>query len=418
MNKSLVPKIRFKGFNDEWKKYKLNDIGFFFRGLYKKTKADFEINNSNFYYVTYTNIYNNSFIKIDSLKYVNINNNEKQNRLIKGDILFTMTSETYNEVGICSIFISDIDNVYLNSFCSGFRIINIKAINSIFLLFLLLSIQYREKIIKMANGFTRYNLSKKLLLNLQVKIPNIIQQNKIADFFTIIDRKIELIKEQLILLEKQKQYYLNNMFANEKSYPKIRFKGFNDFYYKTTFNKFYNKGKSGGTPSTKNKDFYNGEISFLSIKDVTNQGKYIFETEKTITKKGLKNSSAWLVPKNSLIYSIYASVGFPTINKIPLATSQAFFSMEINNLYFSTEYLYYLLLKFKKKELNKFIIKQTQPNLSKEIINQFIFKIPSLQEQTKIAHFFTIIDRKIELIKEQLNLLEKQKQYYLNNMFI
>ncbi|QIA68167.1 hypothetical protein GL981_00535 [Spiroplasma citri] len=204
---------------------------------------------------------------------------------------------------------------------------------------------------------------------------------------------------------------------NKSLVPKIRFKGFNDFYYKTTFNKFYNKGKSGGTPSTKNKDFYNGEISFLSIKDVTNQGKYIFQTEKTITKKGLKNSSAWLVPKNSLIYSIYASVGFPTINKIPLATSQAFFSMEINNLYFSTEYLYYLLLKFKKKELNKFIIKQTQPNLSKKIINQFIFKIPSLQEQTKIVNFFSIIDRKIELIKEQLSLLEKQKQYYLNNMF-
>ncbi|WP_425381346.1 restriction endonuclease subunit S [Spiroplasma endosymbiont of Polydrusus pterygomalis] len=204
---------------------------------------------------------------------------------------------------------------------------------------------------------------------------------------------------------------------NKSLVPKIRFKGFNDFYYKTTFNKFYNKGKSGGTPSTKNKDFYNGEISFLSIKDVTNQGKYIFETEKTITRKGLLNSSAWLVPKNSLIYSIYASVGFPTINKIPLATSQAFFSMEINNLYFSIEYLYYLLLKFKKKELNKYIIKQTQPNLSKEIINQFIFKLPNLQEQNKIADFFTIIDKKIELVKEQLSLLTKQKQYYLNNMF-
>ncbi|WP_425380911.1 restriction endonuclease subunit S [Spiroplasma endosymbiont of Polydrusus pterygomalis] len=204
---------------------------------------------------------------------------------------------------------------------------------------------------------------------------------------------------------------------NKSLLPKIGFKEFADFYYKTTFNKFYNKGKSGGTPSTKNKDFYNGEISFLSIKDVTNQGKYIFETEKTITRKGLLNSSAWLVPKNSLIYSIYASVGFPTINKIPLATSQAFFSMEINNLYFSIEYLYYLLLKFKKKELNKYIIKQTQPNLSKEIINQFIFKLPNLQEQNKIADFFTIIDKKIELVKEQLSLLAKQKQYYLNNMF-
>ncbi|WP_425379577.1 restriction endonuclease subunit S [Spiroplasma endosymbiont of Stenodema calcarata] len=395
MNKSLVPKIRFKGFNDEWKKYKLNDIGLFFRGLYNKTKADFEINNSNFYYVTYTNIYNNSFIKIDSLKYVNINNNEKQNRLIKGDILFTMTSETYNEVGLCSIFNSDIDNVYLNSFCSGFRIINIKAINSIFLLFLLLSIQYREKIIKMANGFTRYNLSKKLLLNLQVKIPNIIQQNKIADFFTIIDRKIELIKEQLILLEKQKQYYLNNMFANEKSYPKIRFKGFNNEWKSKKIKEILN---------------YQQPTKFIVKDKIENQGKIPVLTANKSFILGYANEK-----------NIYENIPVIIFDDFTM-------DMKYVNFKFMVKSSAIKILKSKTNNINLFYVFNLLKNLKlfssdhKRYYISYVSEInvlfPNINEQTKIAHFFTIIDRKIELIKEQLNLLEKQKQYYLNNMFI
>ncbi|WP_424527068.1 restriction endonuclease subunit S [Spiroplasma endosymbiont of Glossina fuscipes fuscipes] len=395
MNKSLVPKIRFKGFNDEWKKYKLNDIGFFFRGLYKKTKADFEINNSNFYYVTYTNIYNNSFIKIDSLKYVNINNNEKQNRLIKGDILFTMTSETYNEVGLCSIFNSDIDNVYLNSFCSGFRIINIKAINSIFLLFLLLSIQYREKIIKMANGFTRYNLSKKLLLNLQVKIPNIIQQNKIADFFTIIDRKIELIKEQLSLLEKQKQYYLNNMFVNEKSYPKIRFKGFNDEWVLKQVQEVLTTIKS------------------LKIKKnfESNTKLPLISQKKDFIDSYIKKGN--LVEQLPIILFGDHTTILKYLDKYFFVADDGIKLLELSNSFrnFKLKFIYYSVL------LNNV----SQSGYKRHFLmlkNVFISLTNNINEQTKIAHFFTIIDRKIELIKEQLNLLEKQKQYYLNNMFI
>ncbi|ALA97953.1 type I restriction enzyme, S subunit [Spiroplasma kunkelii CR2-3x] len=403
MNKSLVPKIRFKRFNDEWKKYKLNDIGFFFRGLYKKTKADFEINNSNFYYVTYTNIYNNRFIKIDSLKYVNINNNEKQNRLIKDDILFTMTSETYNEVGLCSIFDSDTDNVYLNSFCSGFRIINIRAINSIFLLFLLLSIQYREKIIKMANGFTRYNLSKKLLLNLQVKIPNIIQQNKIADFFTIIDRKIELIKEKLSLLEKQKQYYLNNIFANEKSYPKIRFKGFNDEWKKYKINEIY-KLKRGCVISKeillKNKEanffpVYSSQTSNNGIMGWTNS--YLFEKNKIIwTTDGANAGTIRFVNEN-----FYAS----NVCGVLIGKKDHY-----NNYSFAISI---------SLEAKKHINKNGNPKLMNNIMGNINFYNSKLKnEQNLIGQFFTIIDKKIELVKEQLSLLEKQKQYYLNNMFI
>ena len=78
------------------------------------------------------------------------------------------------------------------------------------------------------------------------------------------------------------------------------------------------KAKSGGTPKSTIKEYYDGNIPFLSISDITEQGKYLYSTEKTISKKGLENSTSWIVPIDSIIYTMYASVGFVSMNKIEL----------------------------------------------------------------------------------------------------
>ncbi|WP_188118043.1 restriction endonuclease subunit S, partial [Methanobrevibacter millerae] len=109
--------------------------------------------------------------------------------------------------------------------------------------------------------------------------------------------------------------------------PKLRFSGFNDEWDNVKLGDLIKEGKAGGTPKSSNPDYYDGDIPFLSIKDMTSQGKYINYTEKTITKWGLDNSSAWIIPKNSLLYSIYASVGFVAINRKDIATSQAIYGM-------------------------------------------------------------------------------------------
>ena len=87
----------------------------------------------------------------------------------------------------------------------------------------------------------------------------------------------------------------------------------------------FSKGKAGGTPTSTNKEYYNGEIPFLSINDITKQGKYVRYTENHLSRSGLENSSAWVVPEYSLIISMYASVGLVTINEVPITTSQAMF---------------------------------------------------------------------------------------------
>ena len=106
-----------------------------------------------------------------------------------------------------------------------------------------------------------------------------------------------------------------------------------------------------------------------------NEGKYITYTKKSITEKGLKNSSAWLVPEKSLLYSMYASVGFVSINNIPLTTSQAIFNI-IFKEQISLEFMYYYLT-FYKRYSHKYIETGTQGNLNAKLIKNFKIKIPS-----------------------------------------
>ena len=164
------------------------------------------------------------------------------------------------------------------------------------------------------------------------------------------------------------------------------------------------KAKAGGTPKSSIKEYYNGNIPFLSINDMTNEGKYITYTKKSITEKGLKNSSAWLVPEKSLLYSMYASVGFVSINNIPLTTSQAIFSI-IFKEQVSLEFMYYYLT-FYKRYIHKYIETGTQGNLNAKLIKNFKIKIPSKEEQEKIANFLTCIDQKIELMEKKYTILE------------
>ncbi len=166
------------------------------------------------------------------------------------------------------------------------------------------------------------------------------------------------------------------------------------------------KGKAGGTP---------GDISFSTINDMTKQGKYINYTEKHISKEGLENSSAWLVPENSLLYSMYASIGFVSINKIPLTTNQAIYSI-IPKKEILLEYLYYYLTFFQKK-LYKYVETGTQGNINAKIVKNLPITVPGLDKQKKIAEFLSLIDKKLDLTKKTINELKEYKKYLLQNMF-
>jgi len=195
---------------ESWAQTKLKSIGFLYGGLSGKSGKDFKIDNhpNNKYYIPFTNIANNSIINNNQLDTVIFYENEKQNEVLKNDLLFLMSSETYDDIGKSALMKYDINEAYLNSFCKGFRIVS-KHINSSFLNFLLMANVYRTQLIIEARGFTRINLKIQKVKDLTFFYPNSIEeQTKILTYIeteTIkIDKTIATIKKEISLVEEYK----------------------------------------------------------------------------------------------------------------------------------------------------------------------------------------------------------------------
>ena len=151
----------------------------------------------------------------------------------------------------------------------------------------------------------------------------------------------------------------------------------------------------GGTPSTKNKEFWDGNIPWISPKDLSkNSSKYITKGERFITEKGLKNSSARILPLNSLVFSSRAPIGHLAINKKPIATNQGFKSLILKKGY-DTEYFYYLF-KNKLDYIKSYSSGSTFQEISGSVLKNLQFKIPSYEEQKNISSILLKIDKKIE----------------------
>lgn len=176
------------------------------------------------------------------------------------------------------------------------------------------------------------------------------------------------------------------------------------------------KVTSGGTPSTKHDEYYGGDIPWLRTQEV-NFGN-IYSTEKTITEAGLKNSSAKLIPKNSVIIAMYgATAGKSAINKIPLTTNQACCNLIIDNKKADYRYVYYYLSS-NYENLLKSATGAAQQNLGAKQISAMSIELPDLETQKKIADILGTIDEKIELNRRMNETLEQMGQALFRHYFI
>lgn len=181
----------------------LKEIGSTYSGLQGKISPDFGKGNAQ--YITYLNIFNNKIINLNFLEKVQVESNERQNKVKKGDIFFTVSSEVPEEVGMSSVLISDVDNTYLNSFCVGFRPKE-NQVHSGYMSHYLRSLYFRRNIRKLAQGSTRFNISRIELLKEKIKLPFIKQQIEICNH---LDQFFEL--EQLLF---RKRYFLQKIYFN------------------------------------------------------------------------------------------------------------------------------------------------------------------------------------------------------------
>ena len=169
---------------------------------------------------------------------------------------------------------------------------------------------------------------------------------------------------------------------------------------------------AGGTPNRSHSDYYGGDIPWCSISDISGSGKFLVHTAESLTSLGIENSSAKVIPADSILFAMYASIGECTLATTPLTTSQAI--LGIYSLKgFDREYLYYYFCSQKKAFMNQGQT-GTQSNLSKEIISNILLPQPDIKEQLRIANSLSLIDANIAAIQNLIHKYEAIKKSTVN----
>lgn len=192
MQQLLTAQTRLPGFNGEWDVKRMKSLGTIYGGLTGKTKRDFGHGSAR--YIPFMNVMSDTVIDIDWLEAVDVTSYEVQNLVKKGDLFFNGSSETPEEVGFCSVLLHDVKNVYLNSFCFGFRF-NIDAkINGLFYAYWFRSVKGRKAMAILAQGATRYNITKTAFLELELPQPPQSEQTAIVKVLADMDAELAALE--------------------------------------------------------------------------------------------------------------------------------------------------------------------------------------------------------------------------------
>ena len=202
-----VPQIRFEGFTEDWEQRKLGDMGSTFTGLSGKTKEDFGHGDAQF--ITYMNVFSNPVANLEMTEAVEID--AKQNNVKKGDVFFTTSSETPEEVGMSCVMPENKDNIYLNSFCFGYR--PTEKFDLDYLAYVLRADSFRKEMKFLAQGISRYNISKNKVMEVSIPVPKLAEQTMIGRYFSSLDHLITLHQRKCDELKEVKKFMLQNMFV-------------------------------------------------------------------------------------------------------------------------------------------------------------------------------------------------------------
>lgn len=393
-HKDNVPKLRFSGYNEPYISVSLGKIATKVNRVDAKSTAPVMMISAASGFINQSEKYSHENAG-ESLK--------KYTLLKKGELSYNHGASKLREFGCC--FELKVDEARIPYVYHSFSITEQFAP---YIAILLNNPIMDKQLKRLVSSSVRMdgllNISFDEYMSVGINIPSYNEQKKIYEFFTKLEQRIQKQQDLLTNLKSYKRGLLSLVFGDKIA--------------NSILSDILKKGKAGGTPQSSNSAYYNGEIPFLSIADMTEQGKYIYQTEKHISNEGLHNSTAWIVPCNSLILSMYASYGLVAVNKVPITTSQAMFAMTFKETV-SVEYVYYYLSYLATTDYyTKMVSTGTQPNLNAEKVKAIPLYVPKLSEQENIVQLLQSYDNMLTKEEQLLVQLQLQKNAFLQQLFI
>ena len=420
LNNSEVPngykKTDFGIFPCDWVTDKtLKDIGVFGKG---KGIPGEKIQSEGVPCVGYGDIYMkfNNFHFDKAKSFVDEETANESQPIEKGTLLFTGTGETAEEIGKCVCYTGD-EVIY-----AGGDIITFvsKQVNPLFLAYQQYQSYSLKKKASFGQGHSVVHIQKENLEKLNVAYPpSWEEQSRIAEILMKWDEALELYNKQIELLNLYKSICLKKMFpAKGKDVPEWRFAGFTDAWEQRKVADIASDTRGGGTPTTSNEAYWNGDIPWIQSSDLTEGKVFGVEPRKHISKAGLNGSATQLVPENSIAVVTRVGVGKLAFMPYLYTTSQDFLSLcKLQTEPVFTVYGLYRMLQGELSAVQGTSIK----GMTKEDLLSKVVSVPgSMVEQTQIGSYFKSLDNLITLHQRKRKKIQDQskvlQQYLLNGI--
>ena len=397
--KQDTPEIRFEGFTDPWEQRKLGNCGTTYGGLTGKTKEDFGHGNARF--IPYTNVFDNPLTDTKRLEAVEIDSS--QNQVAYGDVFFTVSSETPDEVGMSSVWLSDQEDVYLNSFCFGYR--QDSTFDPHYLAYMLRSSSVRSNLTLLAQGISRFNISKNKVMELSVPVPSAVEQKQLGQYFTKLDSLITLHQRKYETLRAVKDSMLDKMFPKEgETEPELRFDGFTDPWEQRKFSDLTDRASiqssDSDLPQVEYEDIIPGEGTLN--KDLS---------DKEGGKTGIKFYAGDVLYGKLRPYLM--NWLYPQFNGVAVGDFWVLRATECDS-----SFLYRLVQTDSFQRLANASSGSKMPRADWNLISQSFFAVPADRaEQKAIAKSLAELDNLITLHQRKYETLRAVKSSMLDKMF-
>ncbi len=402
--KRSVPKLRFPGFTEDWEQRKLGDFYTFKNGL-NKEKVYFGYGDS---IVNFTDVFHNRQIYSSTLKgKVFVNKRELENFKVKeGDLFFTRTSETIDEIGFPAVVMEPMERVVFSGFVLRGRAEKNDPLVNIFKSYIFFADNFRSEMKKKSSMTTRALTSGTALKEMYFSYPkDLEEQTKIGEILLRLDNVITLHQRKLEHLNLKKKALLQKLFPkNGERYPELRFPGFTDAWEQRKLSDI-TEIVMGQSPSSKNyTDNPNDNILVQGNADLKD-GKVVPRLwTKEITKT---------IDKDGIILTVRAPVGDVARTDYKVVLGRGVAGIKGN------DYIYQFLQKLQN---NRYWVSlssgSTFESINSNDIKDLIIDIPSIEEQTKISMLLNNVNSIITLHQRKLEHLQLQKKALLQQMFV